>query len=665
MQDRVLRLSPSARILLELALLLVAALFCYGWSLNGPFVWDDEWLALENPFIKSPLFVLEVFRQYLFLDSLSAYYRPVQNLSYMLDYWAWGEQPFGFHLTNVLLHAGVALLLCQLLKRLLRSEREWVALAVSLLWVVHPIHNAAVAYISGRADALASFFAIAGWLLYLRAGDQQRCKRLYSAAAMAAMFLALCSKEIAIVWVALFLVHGLFFGGIAGRKLPTLLALGAVGAFYAWLRFSVGERQGLSGPEEPLALRLLLMLRALGDYSWLIFFPDNLRMERLVYLKHAYATSELWHANIRLEYLSVIGLLTVLCFLWGCASARPGQSLRRLGAVWFVIGFVPISNLFPLNAQAAEHWIYMPSIGFLLFVAGCWRGLRIPGHPTAVLVGMAVVALSVRTAIRSADWAEPERFFKKTIEAGGGTPRVWLNLAHFYARNNRLVEAAEVLSRTLERFPNHRTAQINLGLVLIRQGKADEGEKLLQAASANDSEFAQSWRASLKLAHQHSLRGEKERAKSVLDAAIAKNSAAWELVKLRAGLSDPAVAVDMVGRYLEKNWWHYPARMELGHLQLASQNPEAACKSWEKAAWLDIRKEEAYRLIAQAELQQSRPELALAAQLKALKRNPHTPSQYLFLAKIYEQLGSHELAAKASERARKLRTSVSGEFRHF
>src|SRR3984893_7539939 len=55
-------------------------------ALQGERIWDDHYLAHDNPFIKSPILILEAFRHYLFLDSFSAHYRPVQNISYMVDY---------------------------------------------------------------------------------------------------------------------------------------------------------------------------------------------------------------------------------------------------------------------------------------------------------------------------------------------------------------------------------------------------------------------------------------------------------------------------------------------------------------------------------------------------------------------------------------------------
>src|SRR6202040_2188596 len=187
---------------------------------QGQRIWDDLYLARDNPFIKSPVLIPESFRHYLFLDSLSAHYRPVQNISFIFDYFFWNTDEFGFHLTNVLLHAGGGVLLYLLLRQLFGSfffgrvavgvrDRAqtlspWLsrsAFLVTLLWVVHPAHSAAVDYISGRADSLAFFFAAAGWLLFLKAQDRSRTVlrfTVYGSAATSGL-LALLSREIACI----------------------------------------------------------------------------------------------------------------------------------------------------------------------------------------------------------------------------------------------------------------------------------------------------------------------------------------------------------------------------------------------------------------------------------------------------------------------------------
>src|SRR2546423_6912579 len=205
-------------------------------SLQGQLIWDDQYLARDNPFIKSPVLILESFRHYLFLDSFSAHYRPVQNISYIFDYLIWNTDPYGFHLSNVLWHVGSGILLYLLLARLWKgflgdSRRSFVSIAAffaALLWVVHPVHSAAVDYISGRADSLAFFFACGSWLLYLRGRETKRpaVRGLLFLLAALSLLLALCSRESVSLWVAIFLGHLFGFRKNKARRGKIALLVG-------------------------------------------------------------------------------------------------------------------------------------------------------------------------------------------------------------------------------------------------------------------------------------------------------------------------------------------------------------------------------------------------------------------------------------------------------
>src|ERR1700719_3139517 len=106
---------------LRALLLLIIGIGVRSPALQGQRIWDDQYLSHDHPFIKSPLLILETFKHYLFLDSFSAHYRPVQIVSYIAHYFFWNTNEFGFHLTNTLLHAGSGILLYFLLRELFAS----------------------------------------------------------------------------------------------------------------------------------------------------------------------------------------------------------------------------------------------------------------------------------------------------------------------------------------------------------------------------------------------------------------------------------------------------------------------------------------------------------------------------------------------------------------
>jgi tetratricopeptide (TPR) repeat protein len=196
---------------------------------------------------------------------------------------------------------------------------------------------------------------------------------------------------------------------------------------------------------------------------------------------------------------------------------------------------LPISNLFPLNAQVAEHWIYMASAGLLVMLAGF--ACAIPGRYQGYLaVGLALAAagLGLRTARRAGDWAEPEGFYRGTIAAGGFPERVSLNLAEVCTGKGKVKEAEAILRKTVADYPDYPAARIQLGMNLLNQGRNGEAEPYLKmnghAADVLAASTPQSWHAALNLASMQYNGNEREAALGTLDGAIRRYPEVWELV---------------------------------------------------------------------------------------------------------------------------------------
>ena len=368
-----------------------------------------------------------------------------------------------------------------------RARGHLAAFAISGIWMVHPVHSAAIDYISGRADSLAFVFSAGAWLLVLRARiAKARWLKgiIYPLAALGGV-LALCSREIACIWILIFLVHTLAFARDIGKKvkITTIVCCALVLGAYAELRrlpvarAEPGFTENWSAP-----VRGTLMLRALGDYGRLMVFPENLHMERTIFDPGNYLSRESWRKTAASEYLSILGLAVLTAFIYGCARPRIGQRTRIIGAVWFFAAYLPISNIVQLNATVAEHWLYLPSVGFLIFLAGCALDLpRRFGAALTAVAGVAILALGVRSALRSDDWSSPETFYKRTLAAGGISPRVTVNLAQIYADRGEYVVAEKMFRHILETNPDYPIARNDLAAVLAHEGKVAESQALSRA----------------------------------------------------------------------------------------------------------------------------------------------------------------------------------------
>src|SRR6266542_3210107 len=145
------------------AVLIAACILTYANGLGGGFTYDDKAIVRDNPRIRSPGKISQIFATSYFGGPRGAgtVYRPVLLLSYAVQWWIHGRQAVAFHAVNVLLHAGATLLLAALFLRIAIPPAA--ALAGTLLFAVAPIHVEAVTSLVGRGEVLAAVFT----LLYL------------------------------------------------------------------------------------------------------------------------------------------------------------------------------------------------------------------------------------------------------------------------------------------------------------------------------------------------------------------------------------------------------------------------------------------------------------------------------------------------------------------
>jgi protein O-mannosyl-transferase len=674
-------------------LLLVGAGVHYP-ALQGPLLWDDFYLVRDNPFIKSPLLIPEAFRHYLFPESYAGHYRPVQTISYVFDYLIWNTDAYGYHLSNLLWHIGSGLLLYLLLQRLFRSivtrslkERtgaardqpasmlSGAAFFVALCWIVHPVHSAAIDYISGRADSLAFFFACSGWLLYLRARDTSRTivRRTYYFLAAFAGLLALGSRETGLVWMLVFLLYLFVFDRKPALKAKLLVlscCLAIVGA-YGTLRDLPEYRPNDASSSAPTgAAKAVLMLRALGDYGRLMIWPANLHMERDLGNTDGLRDTAHWRQAIQDEYLSVAGLLVAAALLFGASRRGAARPIRLFGAGWFVVTFLPISNLFNLNATVAEHWLYLPSVGFFVFVAGCCLELPRFGNRIALTVGCAVVlGLSARSFVRSSDWVSAETFYQRTLQTGGTSVRMCVNLASIYSKRGEKAKAERLLRKVLEVDPTYLVARNNLAALLSERGEKAEAEKLFNSASkptsAERATYPRTWTARLNLAGMAHGRHDDQEALAIINQAWADYPGIWEVARFKAELirttHGAEAALPIMKEFTQAHSWHCEAFIALGRLFWESGDAASAEKAFRHASWLDLHDAEALSALALLQVQQSRFEDALHTQSRAVSRQPDEIRPYLLLSDILQKMGRTAEARAATAQVDRLKAFAQSQ----
>jgi Flp pilus assembly protein TadD len=471
--------------------------FCVGFlvyanTLKGDFIWDDEYLILNNSQIKSFVHIKNVFKTYVGYGSenINNFYRPIQEISDMIDYFLWGEYPFGYHLTNVLLQAMVAVMVFIFLLYL--SENLMIAGIAALFWAVHPVHTEAIAYIAGRADPLYGLFMLLSIVCFIifakRTRSGTKTNIIYGLSIMF-FILSLLSKEIIIAMPLLIFLYMFFFLKSTEkdhlyRKLKwNWVPYAVIVVVYGWLRLTVLSFADIAPPSAfnkiPLIFRLLTFFRTIIIYVKLMIFPVGLHMERSIAI-----TKSILHPA------ALIALGFIACVVWAAVKTYKHDRLVSFGIVWFFANLLPVSNLIPINSFLAEHWIYMASIGpFLLVGIGVYRlyseklsGRRMLQIGLLVLVALILAMYGRATIIRNLDWKDEISFFNSTLKYHPKNARLYLNLGNTYYEKGQIEDAIEQYRKAIDINKKYAVAYGNIGSAYLHKKQPDVAEEYLEKA---------------------------------------------------------------------------------------------------------------------------------------------------------------------------------------
>ena len=444
-----------------LALIIGLGILAYANILQGTFVWDDEVLVAKNAYIRDFSHLGNIFTENILggVKRMSAFYRPLQILTYAFDFRVWQLNPFGYHLTNVLLHIAAALAVYLFLLALAAPQR--VALWAGLFFVVHPVHTEAVSYVSGRADPLAAVFIFLCLTLYIRAGSRQGVGRHGGLMVVAAA--ALLSKEIALLLpLMVLLYHYTFKTKVRAAGLWSLLAV-SVG--YLILRQAFSRH--LAGEMDvtvPFLQRMPGVFVAYTQYLRLLVWPAGLHME--------YGQPRFSFADPR----ALIGVVLLAGSVVLFFKARRKDPLLSLAAGWFLLTLAPVANIFPVNAYMAEHWLYLPSVGAFLGAAVLLDRLALKSgaarRGVTVLVCGAVAFFAFLTVRQNHVWTQPVLLYESILPHAPESPRLLNNLANIYAGDPaRQEEALAMYRRAIASDPKMAFSYFNLANLYKRLGQ--------------------------------------------------------------------------------------------------------------------------------------------------------------------------------------------------
>jgi tetratricopeptide (TPR) repeat protein len=476
LKNRHRKMEREKKNLIVLFLLICTSCFlAYFNTLTNPFIWDDEGLILKNSLIKDWHYWRKAFTSDLYFGSSSGsnFYRPIQTLSYIWDYFFWQLNPLGYHITNIFLQIIVSFLVFLLLYSL--CGNLIVSYSTALLFAVSPLHTEAVSYISGRSDLLLGVFIVSALLAFINSqrGGSEKCRKIYFYLSLWFFILALLSKELAAIFPFVIFSFALCCqrGDLKKRRffIINILPFFIIDILYFVLRLSFVHFTAVRPPElakYPLSLRILVLPKVIFSYFKLLLLPLDLHMSRTFQIPASF-----WP----LLWLWVL-LVLILLLLMRLFRRWPEYNTASFLSLWFSLFLLPQSGLLSINAFIAEHFIYLSSISFFALVAYIFlRYLR--RLIFFFSLGGLVFFYILLTISRNAEWKYPVVFYERIIELSPLSFMAHNNLGLEYQRRHQYDQAIAEYKEALSISPNLLEAHSNLANLYYETKRFKEAER--------------------------------------------------------------------------------------------------------------------------------------------------------------------------------------------
>lgn len=517
---------------------LVAVVF---WpALDNGWVWDDRPNFVGNQAFRG---VGWPHLRWMATTTLLGQWIPLSWLTLGLDYLVWGMNPRGYHLTNVVLHAAVAVVFYFVARRLLRAatagwpERVLTlgAAAAALFFAIHPLRAESVAWVTERRDVLSGFWFLCTVLTYLRAHDLQARRRPWLLVSVGCFALAVLSKSMVVTLPAVLVLldvyplgrlpwaprHWLSRANLRAVWLEKVPYAALSGAGIAMAFYAQQSHQFLTSLQKvSIADRVVLVAHSLWFYATTTVVPL-----RLAVLYELPPRVDPFQAPFVVSMVAVAGVAVGLPLALPLLRRRWPAGLAVVAA--YVIMISPVSGLFHNGHQTvADRYSYLPCLGLaVLFGFGVAAAVRagatghlkqsvalaVVGAATLVLVGNAALTVHQVGVWRDTDtlWrfaldtdpncaichnnlgddllrrGMPESAkveFEQALALRPDLIKIRKNLGLALLSANHPEEAGEEFRKVLTADPSDGEAWTNLGVVLLQQHKRDEAVQAMEEA---------------------------------------------------------------------------------------------------------------------------------------------------------------------------------------
>ena len=423
---------------------------------------DDNTLLLDNKEIISDFKNIGlIFSSDAFFSETNFYYRPLLNLSFMIDTLLAGDNLFFYFFVNIILHLLTACLVFLLFKKIIK--RRSIAFLFSLVFLIHPAISQAVAWLPGRNDTLLAFFSLLAILFFQKFSSSPKFKflGLYSIF----FFFALLTKETALFLPLLVIVYFFTLGkkDVAEKHDKIIVVLTSVFVGVIWY----------------LLRSLAFLQENISFFDAFKSLSDNLSNAVILACKMAlpFNLSVLPVPADTSFLLSILVVpLLVVAFV---LSKKKDNDRFFFGLAWVLIFLLPPFIISSSAPFILEHRLYLPLIGFLIMISEIdWlKDLNFNRRKDKLIVLGVLIVLAGITFFHSHKFSNRIVFWESAVSDSPHSPLAQKNLGAMYYLEGKLDDALLCYNKALEINPFEAMVNGNIGLIYFEQGDEKKAEE--------------------------------------------------------------------------------------------------------------------------------------------------------------------------------------------
>ncbi|MDD5021265.1 MAG: hypothetical protein PHR82_03890 [Endomicrobiaceae bacterium] len=427
-------------------------------SLNNSFVLDDFRLIIDNSFIQNIDNFFKVANPRNLFDVLPIVCgaRPISVISLMADFFIFGQNPFGYHLINLILHSFNAVLLFLFVFNL--TKDRMMGLISALFFSIHPIQSEVVNIASFRADLLFVFFTLIFLnLTNLFKNIKENKKKLIIVFMFFTFICALFSKENAVVIPLILLSYIAFFYKENRIKylFVTTVFVTAIFLFFFWIeRFPVP----LYNLIYPSIENNIMPLNSFVTYINIIFSSLYYNFMHIVYPVNLSVDYFVNYSNLISSFVIFLILFLISVFL----GFKIKNRYFKFTLFFTIIVYLPVSNIIPLVNTIADRYMYLPMLGISMIFGYVIVKLLKIGNPKIIYV-FVIILFSIYALIsyqRAKVYSNQYTLYQDAVSKNSQNVRTAYNMAVAYVANKEFNNAIKQFDDVIKINPIYRRDQV-------------------------------------------------------------------------------------------------------------------------------------------------------------------------------------------------------------